>query len=186
MVARLLRFMVSFPNRLPGLVAHYRAEVAKVAALPVEHTPDEELVARLRDLVFGAASRLLNYDFLMIALIGRTYQMLGTLLERHFGDETEELRSKLVSGVTGNVTMETNKALWDLAQVARTSPAVSDVLRRYGEREALGTPRNDAGRASLHRPPGAVPGGVWPSRDAHGYSLPHLGRRPRAGVELRP
>ncbi len=137
MVARLLRFMVSFPNRLPGLVAHYRAEVAKVAALPVEHTPDEELVARLRDLVFGAASRLLNYDFLMIALIGRTYQMLGSLLERHFGDETEELRSKLVSGVTGNVTMETNKALWDLAQVARTSPAVSDVLRRYGEREAL-------------------------------------------------
>ncbi|MFQ5343039.1 MAG: PEP/pyruvate-binding domain-containing protein [Anaerolineae bacterium] len=135
MVVRLLRFMVSFPHRLPGLVAHYRAEVAKVAALPVERMPDEELVARLRDLVFGAASRLLNYDFLMIALIGRTYQMLGTLLERHFGDETEELRSKLISGVTGNVTMEANKALWDLAQVARNSPAVAALLREYDDRE---------------------------------------------------
>ncbi|MFQ5859489.1 MAG: PEP/pyruvate-binding domain-containing protein, partial [Anaerolineae bacterium] len=135
MVARLLRFMVGFPDQLPGLVARYRAEVAEVAALPLEKAPDAELVAHLRGLVFGTASRLLNYDFLMIALIGRTYQLLGSLLERYFGDETEELRSKLISGVTGNVTMETNKALWDLAQIARASPAVSDLLRRYGERE---------------------------------------------------
>jgi pyruvate,water dikinase len=135
MVGRLLRFMVGFPDRLPGLVTRYRAEVAQVAALPVEHISDGELVAHVRDLVFGTASRLLNYDFLMIALIGRTYQLLGTLLERYFGEETEELRSKLVSGVTGNVTMETNKALWDLAQVAKASPTVSDLLRRYSERE---------------------------------------------------
>ena len=135
MVARLLRFMVGFPDQLPGLVARYQAEVAEVAALPLETTPDREVVAHIRELVFGTASRLLNYDFLMMALIRRTYQMLGTLLERYFGEEAEEISSKLISGVTGNVTMETNTALWELAQVAKASAVVSDPLRRYSDDE---------------------------------------------------
>ncbi len=135
MVARLLRFMVGFPDQLPGLVARYQAEVAEVAALPLEATSDEEIVAHIRELVFGTASRLLNYDYLMIALIKITYPILGRLLERYFGEEAEEISSKLISGVTGNVTMETNTALWDLAQVAKDSPTVSDLLRRYSERE---------------------------------------------------
>jgi len=135
MVTRLLRFMVSFPDQLPGVVASYQAEVAEVAALPLETTPDREVVAHIRELVFGTASRLMNYDFLMILLIKRTYQILGLLLERYFGEEAEEISSKLISGVTGNVTMETNTALWDLAQVARDSPTVSDLLRRHSERE---------------------------------------------------
>ncbi|MBL7183958.1 MAG: hypothetical protein ISS50_05875 [Anaerolineae bacterium] len=135
MVARLLRFMVSFPDQLPGVVAGYQAEVAEVAALPLETTPDGEVVTHIRELVFGTASRLMNYDYLMIALIRITYQILGRLLERYFGEEAEEISSKLISGVTGNVTMETNTALWDLAQVAKDSPTVSDLLRRYSERE---------------------------------------------------
>ena len=135
MVVRLLRFMVGFPEQLPELVARYQAEVAEVAALPLESVSDREIVVRCRELVFGSASRLLNYDFLMIALIKRTYQMLVRLLERYFGDEAGEMSSKLISGVTGNVTMETNTALWDLAQVAKALPAVSDLLRRYGDDE---------------------------------------------------
>ncbi|MCK4449704.1 MAG: hypothetical protein KAX26_03845, partial [Anaerolineae bacterium] len=135
MMTRLLRFMVSFPDQLPGVVAGYQAEVAEVAALPLEATPDREVVTHIRELVFGTASRLMNYDYLMIVLIKRTYQILGLLLERYFGEEAEEISSKLISGVTGNVTMETNKALWDLAQVAKDSPTVSNLLRRYSERE---------------------------------------------------
>jgi len=131
MIARTLRFMVGFPDKLPGLIARYRAEVAEVAAIPLETTPDGEIVAHIRELVFGTASRLLNYDFLMIAAIATTYQMLGTLLERYFGEDTQELRGKLISGVTGNVTMETNKHLWDLAQVAKASPVVADLLRKH-------------------------------------------------------
>jgi len=155
MVARLLRFMVGFPERLPELVARYQAGVAEVAALPLDSVSDSEIVARCRELVFGTASRLLNYDFLMIALIGRTYQMLGRLLQRYVREEAEEISSKLISGVTGNVTMETNKALWDLAQIAKASPVVSDLLRRYGEGEVMGhleeTPEGRAFLDALER-----------------------------------
>jgi phosphohistidine swiveling domain-containing protein len=135
--AQFIRFMLTFPNQLPHEVARYQAEVAEVAAQPVDTISDEEIAAHINHLVFGAASRLLNYDFIMIALCNRAYQMLGTLLEPYFEESTQELRVKLISGVTGNATMETNKALWDLGQKAKTCPEVSDLLRRYDEREVI-------------------------------------------------
>jgi len=133
--AQFLRFMVTFPNQLPHWVSRYRAEVAEVAALPLDTISDEEIVACIRELIFGTVSRLLNYDFLMISLCNRTYEGLGRLLEPYFEEGTQEMRIKLISGVTGNATMETNKALWDLAQKAKSSPTVSGLLRRCDEGE---------------------------------------------------
>lgn len=129
MMARMLTFMVRFPSQLPGIVSRYRKEVAAVDALDLEAMADAEIFARMRDLVFGTVSRLLNYDFMMIALIGLTYRILGSWLQRYFPKESEEVRAKLVSGVTGNRTMETNKRLWDLAEAAKSSPTVRAALR---------------------------------------------------------
>lgn len=129
MVTRLLGFMNTFPKQLPGLIESYRAAIDELYHAPVETMSDREILARIRALLFEHASKLLNYDFLMIALIGITYQMLGSLLERYYGDDTEQIRAKLISGVTGNVTMETNKRIWDLAQEAKQSAVVSDALR---------------------------------------------------------
>src|SRR5439155_17653752 len=103
-----------------------------------------------RRLAFGTPSTLLDYDFLMIALIGLTYQMLGSLLRRYFGEESEQVRSQLIAGVTGNVTMETNKRLWDLAQSAKASACVSRVLRQAGARECQAQlAQSEDGRAFL-------------------------------------
>jgi pyruvate,water dikinase len=130
MMARQLRLLVIFPDLLPKLVAQHQAKVTESLALPLADLSDGEILAEIRELVFGTASRLLDHDFLMIAFIGITYQVLGSLLERYFGEDTEELRGKLISGVTGNVTMESNKHLWDLAQIAKAEPAVDDLVRR--------------------------------------------------------
>jgi pyruvate,water dikinase len=129
MVTRLLRFMNAFPKQLPALIDSYRAAIDELNHAPIETMPDREILARIRSLLFDHASKLLNYDFLMIALIGITYQMLGSLLERYYGDDTEQIRARLISGVTGNVTMETNKRIWNLAQEAKQSAVVSAALR---------------------------------------------------------
>lgn len=131
MLLRLLRFMTSFPSRLPGILDLYRREITAAEALDLEKMSDTEVMKEVNRLVFGACGRFLNYDFLIIAVIGISYQMLGTLLDRYFGDESEEVRSKLVSGVTGNATMETNKRIWDLAAKAKARPTVSAALRRF-------------------------------------------------------
>jgi pyruvate,water dikinase len=133
MVTRLLRFMTSFPKQLPSLLASYRAEIQRFNALPIESLPDSEIVSRVQTLVFTHASKLLNYDFLMIALIGITYQMLGTLLEKYYGDDSEQVRAKLISGVTGNITMQTNIKLWQLAQEAKSSPTVRSILLAHAQ-----------------------------------------------------
>jgi pyruvate,water dikinase len=155
MMVRMLRFMVSFPGKLPGLVASYRSEVAEAGRIALEDVSDGEIVLCIRDLVFGSAGRLLNYDFLMIAVIGITYQMLGTLLGRYFGEDTERLRARLISGVTGNVTMQTNKHLWDLAGVAKGSGTVTEIVRLHDDQEALallgGTKAGQAFLAALER-----------------------------------
>ena len=135
LVLNTLRFMIRFPKQMPGLIAKYQDLVATREAMPFKEASDQELIDTIRELVFDGASPLINYDFLMIAVIRRNYELLGTFLESGFGERTDELRAKLISGVTGNVTMETNKHLWNLAQTAKTSPEVSRVLRETDEQE---------------------------------------------------
>ncbi len=135
MMWRLVRFMLRFPSLLPKILSEWRSEIDVERSQPVDKLPDAEIVDRIGRLVFTTTSRLLNYDFLVIALIGITYQTLGSLLERYFGSDGDEIRSKLISGVTGNVTMETNTRLWELSASAKRSPRVSGALRQYGALE---------------------------------------------------
>jgi pyruvate,water dikinase len=130
-----IRFMIRFPKQMPGLIASYQDKLETVSAMPLEEASDQKLVDTVKELVFDDASPLIDYDFLMIVVIRRNYELLGTFLQSSFGERMEELRAKLVSGVTGNVTMETNKRLWDLAQTAKASPEVSRVLRETDENE---------------------------------------------------
>jgi pyruvate,water dikinase len=134
MMYRVLRFMIRFPKLLPELLAAYQAEIHKIEDFPYETATDAEIYKQIYHLPFECANKLLNYDFLMIAVIGRSYRILAALLRRYYQGDTGEVVGKLISGVTGNVTMETNKRLWDLAQIARSTPSVAAVLR---ENDAL-------------------------------------------------
>jgi rifampicin phosphotransferase len=131
MVLRMIRFLQRLPRELQSVLERYRAAIDDARRLPLSSLSDEQIAAHIRRLALEDASEILDYDFLMIALIGITYQVLGSLLKPHYGQDVEELRARLISGVTGNVTMETNKRLWELAQVAKASPAVCLALRTH-------------------------------------------------------
>ena len=130
MTVRMLRIMYRFPERLADIISEYQGEIAELQSLPIDSASDEELVTRIREKVFGASSILLGYDFLLIAITGLSYQVLGSFLERFAGEDTEMLRARLISGVDGNMTMETNLRLWDLAEVAKREPEVVQALKR--------------------------------------------------------
>lgn len=137
MLVSMLRFMVRFSKRLPGILERYHAEIDEVNALDLDGASDEEIVKRIRGLVFETISRLMNYDFLLIAMTGRTYELLERVLAPHYGDETEAAVAKLISGLSGNATMETNMHLWDLAQEAKRSDEVSQVILTCDAQEAM-------------------------------------------------
>jgi rifampicin phosphotransferase len=141
MAWRLLRLMRSLHMVLPREVERYQRSIAELDGIGVARLRDEEVLERVERLVFASSSRLLNYDFLLIFLVRATYQALGKLLEPYFGAESEVIQARLVSGVTGNVTMETNIRLWNLASLAKRSPGVrqalegddAEVRRRLGQ-----------------------------------------------------
>ena len=130
MMVRMLRIMYRFPERLASIISEYQGEIGELQSLPIDSASDEELVTRIREKVFGASSTLLGYDFLLIAITGLSYQVLGSFLERFAGEDTEMLRARLISGVDGNMTMETNLRLWDLAEAAKREPEVVQALNR--------------------------------------------------------
>jgi pyruvate,water dikinase len=47
------------------------------------------------------------------------------------------MQAKLITGISGNVTMETNIRLWDLAQVAKSLPVVSECIRKTSDQELI-------------------------------------------------
>jgi pyruvate,water dikinase len=150
LIARMMRFMIRFPPQLPGLVEIYRRAVRETDALDVGEMTDVELIAHMEDMVFGVASRFLNYNFLMIVLVRLTYQILGTLLERYLGEDTELMQAKLITGISGNVNMESNIRLWDLAQVAKSLPIVSECIRKTSDQELVQMlERTEGGREFL-------------------------------------
>jgi pyruvate,water dikinase len=137
MLVRMLRFMVLFPRRLPGIIQRYHAEIDEANAFDPDSASDEEIMVRIRGLVFDTISRLMNYDFLLIAMTGRTYELLERMLAPYYGQETEAAVARLISGLSGNATMETNMHLWDLARRAKDSGEVSQILRTCETEEAL-------------------------------------------------
>ena len=137
MLFRMLRFMVLLPRRLPGIIQRYHDEIDEVKALDLAGASEEEIVTWIRGLVYDTIGRLMNYDFLIIALTGRTYELLEAMLEPYYGHETEAIVTRLNSGLPGNATMETNMGLWDLAQEAKNSAEVSEVIRTQDAEQAL-------------------------------------------------
>jgi pyruvate,water dikinase len=135
MVIRLLRFMNNFPKQLPKLLDQYHQDVEKLGRIDIQSQSSEQIVGHLEGFIYGPARELLDNNFLLIAVTKRAYQTLGVLLKPYFHDETDEVRGKLISGNTGNVTMETNIHLWDLARVAKSSAVVSHLIREYSGEE---------------------------------------------------
>jgi pyruvate,water dikinase len=129
MMARMIHFMVRLPKKLPGVLARYQEEINVLATAPLDGTSDQDIVANIRCLIFDTVSKLLNYDFLIITVTGRTYDILIDLLKPIYGDKTVDIVTKLNSGLDGNVTMATNTGIWDLSQEAKKSAVVVDVLR---------------------------------------------------------
>ncbi len=137
MAWRLFRFVRRFRRQVPALLAAYRRQIDKINTLPLAPADDRMLLTQTRQICYEGAGPLLNNDFLLIAALGAHRTFLRRLLERPLGPQTDELLSSLLSGVSGNVVMESNKLIWDLAQQARRDPQVLRILREQDPQQAL-------------------------------------------------
>lgn len=136
MVFNLLRFMLRFPQQLPGILATYQEEIAQTEEFPCQVASDREVCDQVYRLSFEVANKLLRHDLLLLIVIGRSYRLLGALLQRYYHTDTGEVVARLTLGVSGDFAMETNQRLWDLAQSARCAPSVNAALRENDPAQA--------------------------------------------------
>lgn len=136
LLVHMLRYLRRFQRELPGLLAGFRAEIEALDAMPLDSLTDEDIVQHIETAVFQETSRLLNGDFLLIALAGTFNRIVQRILNRYYAQKAPEILNGLITGVTGNVIMETNKLLWELAQKGRISPEVKKALLLDDSQEA--------------------------------------------------
>lgn len=105
--------------------------------------PDE----RLEDLVWEMEDQLVkHYRLIRYGMVAHSIGMnmiMKRWLQDWLGDEKGVLYSKVISGLKGNKTIETNIALNHLADVARVDEYVRGKVLGLGSAEVLGALRSD-------------------------------------------
>ena len=93
---------------------------------------DTELVAKFQTWRAKTLDDFAPKALTATLLAGFSLQRLEAALQKHLNEtEAKTLSSRLISGLSGNLTVETNEKLW---QVASADLALTDFLKDYGHR----------------------------------------------------
>ena len=130
---RLRKCRADFDQRLTeNIFPAFQAEVEAEQKLPDADLSDAELVLKFQTWRAKTLDDFAPTALTATLLAGFSLQRLETALQKCL-DETaaKTLASRLISGLSGNLTVETNKKLW---QVATDNLALTDFLKDYGHR----------------------------------------------------
>ncbi len=130
MVRLVLRTHREWDAKLPAFVTEMSRPLDVAAltdtGLVAQHRADGEFLAPMLD---NHARSLVAGDL--------TLQLLTAITRSWLDDADGSLVLTLLSGMPGNQTLATNHGLWQLAQMARTSPALRDGIHRGLSLDAL-------------------------------------------------
>ena len=130
---RLRKCRADFDQRLTeNIFPAFQAEVEAEQKLPDADLSDAELVAKFHVWRAKTLDNFAPTALTATLLAGFSLQRLEAALQKCL-DETaaKTLASRLISGLSGNLTVETNEKLW---QVATGDLALTDFLKDYGHR----------------------------------------------------
>jgi len=124
----MLRAVRTLPRRLPRVIAGFYAGLERYGASDPETLSDEEIARNVNEVVLQVLPPLVEYDFLLIAALAFAQRLSDAAVARSGVPDPDRICGQLMSGITGNLTMQTNKELWQLAQTARLLPGVADAI----------------------------------------------------------
>jgi len=110
----------------------FQEEVEAERDIPYSDLTDVELVTKFEEWRFKTLDDFAPKALTATLLAGFSLQRLEAALQKCFSEtETKVLVNKLISGISGNLTVETNGKLWEVATGEMT---LTDFLKDYGHR----------------------------------------------------
>ena len=110
----------------------FQKEVEAEQTVLYAELSDAELVAKFQAWRAKTLDDFAPKVLTATLLAGFSLQRLEAALQKHLSEtEAKVLARRLISGLSGNLTVETNEKLW---QVARADLALTDFLKDYGHR----------------------------------------------------
>lgn len=106
----------------------FERDIAAIPSAPTTLEDCQEATARCQALIRD----YIGIHVTSLAFASIFYQLLDVLTRRWAGRADPALLSALITQAQGNKTMETNRALWELAREAQATPAVAATLGGSG------------------------------------------------------
>ena len=113
------------------IIPAYCEYVQEQRTLKLDELSDAEIVSKLDEWGDRILRDFAKDGMKASILAGMSYNNLQMLLTRCFGDDGRSMLEDLIVGLEGDLTVETNQKLWD---VARGQLALEDFLEGYGHR----------------------------------------------------
>ena len=130
---RLRKYRSSFAQLLTEEVfPAFQEEVEAERDIPYSDLTDVELVTKFKEWRTKTLDDFAPKALTATLLAGFSLQRLEAALQKCFSEtETKVLVNRLISGISGNLTVETNGKLWEVAQ---GDMPLTDFLKDYGHR----------------------------------------------------
>lgn len=130
---RLRQFRSDFDRLLiEKIFPAFQAEIEAERELSYIDLSDAELVAKFQTWRAKTLDDFAPKALTATLLAGFSLQRLEAALQKHLNETAAKvLASRLISGLSGNLTVETNEKLWE---VASADLALTDFLKDYGHR----------------------------------------------------
>ncbi|MBI1928967.1 hypothetical protein HYR99_32565 [Candidatus Poribacteria bacterium] len=114
------------------IIPEFERYIERQRSIPLGEMPDEQVIAKFHEWREKTLNEFAKDALKATVFAGFSYQRLEALLRKCVGEEdTENLARVLITGVEGDLTVETNLKMWAVAQ---GELALEDFLERYGHR----------------------------------------------------
>ena len=124
-------------RRLEEYVPQLLARLEELDRFDLSHASNEDLLAYFGQIERLGVKHLRLIRWGLVLHNMSLYQLLRYVLRRWCGDDGT-LLAKLLTGLPGSKTIETNKALWNLSRAALSNPVVAEIFRQTDPQEILG------------------------------------------------
>ena len=132
--AKMKRIRKDYDNRLKTeIIPKYCEYIDEQRKIQLNTLPDEDIISKMEEWIDKVLCDFAKDGLKASVFAGMSYSNLSTALIRCFGDDGRNILENLIVGLEGDLTVETNQKLWE---VAHDRLSMQEFLQDYGHRAA--------------------------------------------------